>query len=179
MVKEEIIQRLFYVDNKYHNKGLRDKNPEQVKEIFTEIKNIVLAKSLNEIKKELFDNSHFIGLGNQPYGKLIDVNVSLLRVDLNHTTEFLNAPVGTPLEFIASNLNKDKKTAKRVKDIQKIVKVLLEERPSIVRKNKEIYEVLMGNHTLISLIKDGHKICKVLCICNENEAQDYPDLKFY
>ncbi len=178
MVKEEIVQKLFYVDNKYHQKMLHDKTPREVKDFLDELKKTTIDKSLEDIRKELSGNTHFTGLGQRPYCKLIEIETWKFCVDFNHRTEFSNAWQGTTLMSVANNLDNDNKTAERVNSIKEIAKILIMERPSIVRKCGNNYEVLMGNHAIISLIRKGEKKCGVLCICEEHEAQDFPNLRF-
>ena len=180
MVKKEIAQRLFYVDNKYHHKINNDKKLEEIKNIIDNIKKEVMALPLEEIKKRVGANIFLERLEGK-YCKLVELELNRFCVCDIHQLQF-RTPYTYALrgELFVNIIEKDLnlETAKRVNSIKQIVNILIKEMPPIVREYGEKFEVLMGNHRIISLIQDGKKTCKVLCLCEEHEAQDFPNLKF-
>lgn len=179
MAKGEVAQKLFYVDKLYDEKKINNKNPEEVKKIINLIKKEVMALTLEDIRNGIEENKFLKRLEGK-YCKLIEIELDELCVCDIHQSQFRNSDTSALRGELFINIVKElnKETLKRVNNVSKIVSILIQEIPSIVRKFGKKYEVLMGNHRLLSLIKDGEKTCKVLCICEEHEAQDFPNLDF-
>lgn len=180
MVKEEIAQRLFYVDKLYDEKKLSDKNPEEIKVIIDNIKKEVNSLTLEEIKERVGANMFLKRLEGK-YCRLIEVNLDKLCVCDIHQLQFRTmhtfALRGEILINIINNLNTE--TEKRINSIKSITKKLISEMPPIVRKYGDKFEVLMGNHRIMASILNGEKTFKVLCICDRDEAQDFPNIDFH
>ncbi|MEK6844107.1 MAG: hypothetical protein AABX83_01640 [Nanoarchaeota archaeon] len=180
MAKEEILQRLWYVDYLYDKAQFRDKNLKEVKVIIDAIKKEVNALSLKGIKERVGNNNLFFNRLEGKYCKLIELELNKSCVcdihQLQFRTPYTPAPRGELFVNIVNNLNTE--TAERVNSMGQIIGILIAEMPPIVRKYGKKFEVLMGNHRTISLIRNGEKTCKVLCLCEENEVQDFPNLLF-
>ena len=179
MDKREILQRLFYVDKLYDEKKFSGKNSKEVKEIISSIKIEVMNMDLKDVKERVGNNLFLLRLEGE-YCKLIEIDLEKLCICDIHQLQFRNkhtlALRGELFKNIIADLNVE--TAKKVNSIKKIAETLLEEIPSIVRKYGERFEVLMGNHRIMSLIQDGERTCNVLCICEEHEAENFPNLVF-
>lgn len=175
MVKEEMVPRLFYVDKIYTTEmvGKDNKNPHEVKVHIQTIKRKIVNLNLNYIKTNLSNDSLFNRIPSS-YCKLIELDLSKLCFDQFHGAMY-GALWGRPFFEFLINM---KEARRRINSVKPIAKTLLNEIPSLVTPLEDKYQVLIGNHRLLALLEEGYKTCKVLCLCPESEAEDFPDLKF-
>lgn len=172
MKKNEFLRRYFYADKLCEGK-FDNKSPEEISKITNCKKEQSLKEAIFNIDKECKGLLYNRLIGK--YCKIVELELNRLCFCKIHAAQFGRSHGDLLLDFLKNPVPDD---IKRVEKLNSIIEVYIKEMPSIVHKNGEKYEVWLGNHRLINLIKNGKKTCKVLATCDKKESQHFPDMIF-
>ena len=109
---------------------------------------------------------------NEKYCQLIEVSLDSLCLDDFHG----GLERGTKLKD-SSKMN-SQESIQRISLLYPVVDEILFQIPIIVRKYGELFEVILGNHRAMCLIKRGEKKSKVLLMCDSDNKNTYSSLDF-
>ena len=173
MNNKEILQKLFYIDKLYEEERIADKSNSEIEEAIKAIKKKVSPFTKEEIRSKL-SQREFVWFDrlNDKYCKLIEVPLDLLCLDDFHG----GLERGVKLKN-SSKMN-SQESVQRVSSLYPIVDSILSQIPIIVRKYGELFEVILGNHRAMCLIKKGVRTHKILVICDNEDEDTYSSLDF-
>lgn len=173
MNKEEILQKLFYIDKLYEEEHTVDKSNSEIEKEIKDIKKRVSTLTKEQIRSELNEKEVvWFDRLNKKYCQLIEVSLDLLCLDDFHG----GSQRGVKLKD-SSKIN-SQESAQRISSLYPVVNEILSQIPVIVRNYGELFEVILGNHRAMCLINRGEKKCNVLVMCDNNSKDTYSNLDF-
>ena len=173
MNNKEILQRLFYIDKLYEEERTADKSNSEIEETIKTIKKKVSLLTKEEIRSKL-NRQDFIWFDrlNDKYCKLIEVPLDSLCLDDLHDS----SQRGVKLKD--SRKMNSQESIRRVSSLYPVVDCILSQIPIIIRKYGELFEVILGNHRAMCLIKKGVNTHKLLFLCDNEEENTCSSLDF-
>ena len=185
MKKEEVLERLHYLDTRLDNELKEEPTLEgNFLRLINEIRKELDAMNIQQLRKREKeidnDGEHWRVRREGKYCKKIKINPKLCCVDDYHggmcgEIDEVAVSHGMPIHEVFKKRNAE--MIKRIESAKKNLDLSLNLNPVVVRPFKEggLFEVIAGNHRVMAAISLMKKSIPVLCFCGSGDKDVVED----